>query len=47
MFMLAAGRGARTAILTASQTPFDDHTDWKLTEPLEQVLPALREQIIA
>jgi NAD-dependent deacetylase len=42
MFPLAAGRGARTAILTASETPFDAETDWKLTEPLERVLPALR-----
>jgi NAD-dependent deacetylase len=46
MFMLANGRGARTAILTASETPFDDHADWKLTERLEEVLPALRERII-
>jgi len=42
MFPVAAGRGARTAILTASQTPFDTETHWKLTEPLERVLPALR-----
>jgi NAD-dependent deacetylase len=46
MFMLANGRGARTAILTASETPFDDQADWKLTERLEEVLPALRECII-
>jgi NAD-dependent deacetylase len=45
MFSVAAGRGARTAILTASETPFDTQTDWKLTEPLERVLPALRERI--
>ena len=42
MFPVAAARGARTAILTASETPFDSETDWKLTEPLERVLPALR-----
>ena len=42
MFGVAAARGARTAILTASETPFDTETDWKLTEPLERVLPALR-----
>ena len=41
MFPVAAGGGARTAILTASETPFDTETDWKLTEPLERVLPAL------
>ena len=45
MFPVAAGRGARTAILTASETPFDTQTDWKLTEPLERVLPALRGHI--
>ena len=42
MFPVAAARGARTAILTTSETPFDSETDWKLTEPLERVLPALR-----
>ena len=47
MFSAAAGRGARTAILTASETPFDTQTDWKLTEPLEHVLPALREHVTA
>ena len=46
MFTLAAGRGARTAILTASETPFDDHADWKLAEPLEEILPALRDRIV-
>ena len=45
MFTLAAGRGARTAILTASETPFDDHADWKLAEPLEEILPALHDRI--
>jgi hypothetical protein len=45
MFPVAAGRGARTAILTASETPFDTETDWKLVEPLERVLPALRAHI--
>ena len=42
MFTAAARRGARTAILTASETPFDADTDWKLTDPLERVLPAVR-----
>ena len=46
MFTLAAGRGARTAILTASETPFDDHADWKLAEPLEEILPALHDRIV-
>jgi NAD-dependent deacetylase len=42
MFTAAARRGTRTAILTASETPFDADTDWKLTDPLERVLPAVR-----
>lgn len=46
MFAVAAARGARTAILTASETPFDTETDWKLIEPLERVLPALRALIV-
>src|SRR5262249_61138616 len=39
MLPLAAHAGARTAILTASETPFDDIADWKITAPLESVLP--------
>jgi len=46
MFPAAAARGARTAILAASETPFDAETDWKLTEPLARVLPALRALIV-
>ena len=34
--------GARVAILTASETPFDHVADWKVSEPLAEVLPALR-----
>ena len=45
MFPVAAGGGARTAILTASETPFDTETDWKLVEPLERVLPALHARV--
>jgi NAD-dependent deacetylase len=33
--------GARTAILTASETPYDAVANWKITERLEIVLPAL------
>ena len=47
MFPIARGAGARTAILAASETPFDGDTDWKLTDPVESVLPALRERILA
>jgi NAD-dependent deacetylase len=39
--------GARTAILTASETPFDAVATWKLTDPVEDVLPALRDRIVS
>jgi NAD-dependent protein deacetylase/lipoamidase len=45
MVPLAHRAGARTAILTASEPPFDDVAAWKFTEPVEIVLPALRERI--
>ena len=38
---------ARTAILTASDTPYDDVADWKIEERLETVLPAIRAAIAA
>jgi NAD-dependent protein deacetylase/lipoamidase len=41
MFPIARGAGARTAILTASETPFDDAADVKVTAPVEAALPAL------
>jgi len=47
MFPLARQAGARTAILAASETPFDDDADWKLAAPVESVLPALRERVLA
>jgi NAD-dependent deacetylase len=47
MFTVAAAAGARTAILTASGTPYDQRADWKLTGQLADVLPVLREQILA
>jgi NAD-dependent deacetylase len=42
---LASGNGATMAILTASETPYDDVCDFKLTEPVEQTLPAVRRLI--
>ena len=47
--MLTAAREARarTAILTASDTPYDDVADWKIAERLETVLPAIRAAIAA
>lgn len=41
MFPLARRAGAATAILTASETPFDAVADCKIADPLEKVLPAL------
>jgi len=45
--MLPAAReaGARTAILTASATPYDAVAGWKIDERLEVILPALRTAI--
>jgi len=37
---------ARTAILTASQTPYDDVADWRIAEPVERALPALADRIV-
>lgn len=39
MFDVAAGNGANTAILTASETPYDGACDLKLSGPVEQTLP--------
>lgn len=41
MFPIAKEAGAAAAIITASETPYDAHADWKVTLPLEQVLPEL------
>jgi NAD-dependent deacetylase len=41
MFDVAREAGARTAILTASETPYDEVADWKEEGPLEIVLPAV------
>jgi NAD-dependent deacetylase len=47
MFALAQQAGAATAILTASQTPFDAEAGWLVGDPVEHVLPALRERVLA
>lgn len=41
MFPLAHAAGARTAIVTVSETPFDDEAGIRIAEPVERVLPAL------
>jgi len=46
MFLLASSRGAATAILTASPTPFDGAAGWKLSEPVEAVLPRIRDRVL-
>jgi NAD-dependent deacetylase len=45
MFSIARERDVATAILTASETPYDDHTDWKISEPVETVLPMLADAL--
>jgi NAD-dependent deacetylase len=47
MFSTARAAGARTAILTASETPFDPQADFRSGEPLEQIVPELRDRILA
>ena len=41
MFPVAQAAGARTAILTASETPYDAAADVRLFAPVEDVLPAI------
>jgi NAD-dependent deacetylase len=47
MFPIARAAGARAAILTASETPYDTSADWRLGAPLAEVLPALGDAISA
>jgi hypothetical protein len=46
MFPVARAAGARTAIVTTSETPYDHLADWKLTAPLADVLPAVRDRVV-
>jgi len=41
MFEMAHSAGAMTAILTASETPYDEHCHFRISDPVEQTLPAL------
>jgi len=43
----ARAAGAATAIVTASETPFDEDADVRLAEPVERVLPAVRDALLA
>ena len=47
MFMHAADAGAATAILTASETPFDAAATFRLHDPVETALPALCTRILS
>ena len=47
MFLFARQSGAPTAILTASETPFDVDCDWKVENPVEVSLPFLAERVLA
>jgi NAD-dependent deacetylase len=42
----AADAGGQVAILTASETPFDDLATWRSSDPLEEVLPRLRDAVL-
>ena len=41
MFDIAKRAGACTVIVTASDTPYDRSADFKITDPVEEVLPAI------
>lgn len=46
MVPTAAAAGASIAILTASETPFDHLATWRCTEPLQELLPLLRDKVM-
>jgi NAD-dependent deacetylase len=46
MMQLAVRAGATTAILTSSETPFDALADFRVTRPVEESLPELRERVL-
>ena len=46
MCSLATDAGAPAAILTASETPFDHAARWRSAEPVEVVLPAIRDRVL-
>jgi NAD-dependent deacetylase len=45
MLPVARRAGARVAIVTASETPYDDVAHWKLAAPVESVLPRAEELV--
>lgn len=46
MFSLARRAGAFTAIVTGSETPFDAEAHCKIGDPLQEVLPALADEVL-
>jgi NAD-dependent deacetylase len=46
MLPIASDAGAKTAILTASETPYDDAADWRIADRVEDVLPAIAAAVI-
>lgn len=46
MFPAARAAGATTAILTASDTPYDGEADVRIEDPLEDVLPRVRDAVL-
>lgn len=47
MFEMARTGGATTAILTASETPYDDLADIRSSDPVEAVLPEVADRLLA
>jgi NAD-dependent deacetylase len=47
MLITAREAGAATAIVTASETPYDAVADWRIAERVEVVLPAVRDAVVA
>jgi len=47
MLPRARAAGATTAIVTASETPFDDLADHRIAEPVEAVLPEVGARLVA
>ncbi len=46
MFDIAVRAGSTTAILAASETPYDRVCDFKSTDPVEEVLPATARSVM-
>jgi NAD-dependent deacetylase len=46
MFEIARCAGARTAIVTAGETPYDGDCDFRFEDPVQRLLPELREKVL-